>query len=103
MCGTPTWCIREQMKSTDLARHVPALHTAQAQICAWHQVLHPFAHSGKLVRVSVSALMAQHPTMVHIYSMRRDRRYSCSESVEIPQFSLLKRHSGWQHEVAPPR
>src|SRR6266571_3355832 len=85
MCGTPTWCIRGQMKSTGLARRALELRTVQAQICAWHQASHPFARSGKLVHASASAWMAQHPTMALIYSLRRDRRYSCSESVEIPQ------------------
>src|SRR5437762_5954555 len=99
MCGTLTWCIQEQMKSTVLAKRALELRIVQAQTCAWHQVLHPFACSGKLVRVSVSAWMARHPTMALIYWMSHDRRYSCSESVEIPQVTLLKKHSGWQHEV----
>src|SRR6266487_1903912 len=99
MCGMPTWCIREQMKSADLARRALELRIVQAQTCAWHRASHPFARSGKLVRVSVSAWMAQHPTTALIYWMRHDRRYSCSESVEIPQLCQLKRHSGWQHEV----
>src|SRR6266705_7139433 len=85
MYGMPTWCIREQMKSADLARRTLELRTVQAQTCAWHQVLHPFARSGKPARASVSAWMAQHPTMALIYWMRRDRRYCCSESVEIQQ------------------
>src|SRR6266849_4849779 len=85
MCGTLTWCIQERMKSTGLARRALELRTVQAQICAWHQALHPFARSGKLARASVSAWMARHPTMALIYWMRRDRRYSCSESVEIQQ------------------
>src|SRR6266516_7069548 len=103
MCGTPTWCIRAQMKSAGLARRALELRIVQAQICAWHQASRPFARSGKLVRVSVLAWMAQHPTMALIYWMRRDRRYSCSELVEIPQLCQLKRQFGWQHEVALPR
>src|SRR6516162_9847673 len=81
MCGMPTWCIQEQMKLVDLAGRALELHTVQAQTCAWHQVLHQFARSGKLVRVSVSVWMAQHPMTALIYSMRHDRPYFCNESV----------------------
>src|SRR5260370_40666462 len=85
MCGTPTWCIQERMKSTVLARRALELRTVQAQTCAWHQASHPFARSGKLVRASVLAWIAQHPTMALIYWIRRYRLYAFSEPREIPQ------------------
>src|ERR671922_2839280 len=85
MCGTPTWCTREQMKSTALAERVPELPTVQAQTCALHQVLRLFACSGKLVHVLDLAWTALHPTMALIYWLRRGRRYSCNASPETPQ------------------
>src|SRR6266516_2690514 len=84
MYGTPIWCIRDLTKLLDWGRRRPALLTAPAQTCDWHQALLPSACSGKLAHALDSAWTGLHPMMALIYLLRCVRHCSYSVSAVTP-------------------